>query len=87
MLARNIPAKARQAGIGVGELGASGVLGLGAVGALMAAVIAGLSRVLPVWAASLIAAGLFGIPAAALAKAGQRDVRSPLGLGDAPANP
>ncbi|HEV7680083.1 MAG TPA: phage holin family protein [Candidatus Dormibacteraeota bacterium] len=85
MAARNLPERAKQAGVGLGELGASGVLGLGAVGALAAAGIAGLSKAMPVWAASLVGAAILGGAAAGLAVAGQRHIRANIDSANAPA--
>lgn len=78
--ARDVPQRMRQAGQGIGVLGLSGVLAFGALGAATTAAIAGLSQVLPVWAASIVTAAALGAPAAMLAVAGQRRVRTPLGL-------
>jgi Putative Actinobacterial Holin-X, holin superfamily III len=80
MNARNIPDRVKQAGQGIGALGLSGALALGAFGATTAAVIAALSEAMPVWAASVITAAALAAPAAMLAIAGQRRVRAPLGL-------
>ena len=51
-----IKEKGRHAGIGAGLLGGGGVIAFLALGALTTAAIAGLSLVLPVWAAALIVA-------------------------------
>lgn len=80
MDARDIRGRMKQAGKGLGALGLSGGLALGAVGATTAAIIAALSEAMPVWAASVITAAAFAGPAAVLAIGGQRRVREPLGL-------
>ncbi|PZS39928.1 MAG: hypothetical protein DLM62_05620 [Pseudonocardiales bacterium] len=49
--------KIKRAGRGGGLIAAAGVVALFGLGALMVAVIAALSRVLPVWAAALIVGG------------------------------
>jgi len=56
--------------------GAAAVLGLGAFGALTAAVIAALALVLPLWGAALIVTALYGAGALALAAAGRAQVRN-----------
>jgi MFS family permease len=54
-LARNeLTAKGKRAGAGAGLTGAGGVVALYGVGALIAAAIAGLALVLPVWLSALI---------------------------------
>ncbi|MGI0129091.1 MAG: phage holin family protein [Thermoplasmata archaeon] len=80
MDARDIPGRMKEAGKGIGALGLSGGLALGAFGATTAAIIAALSEAMPVWAASVITAAAFAAPAAVLAISGQRRVRAPLGL-------
>lgn len=83
--ARGVAEKAKAAGIGAGQIGIASVLGLGALGATGAAAIAGLSRVMPVWAAALVTAGAFGIPAAVLARRGAVGVNAGLQLTKSPA--
>src|ERR1700676_3386025 len=73
---RGAAEKAKTAGVGVAEIGAAGVLGLSAAGATAAAMIVGLSKVMPVWASSLVTAGVFGIPAGILASRGLRHVKA-----------
>lgn len=80
MEARDIPGRMKKAGQGLGALGLSGGLAIGAFGATTAAIIAALSEAMPVWAASIITAAAFATPAAFLAITGQRRVRGPLGL-------
>jgi hypothetical protein len=72
---RGAAAKAKTAGLGIAEIGAAGVLGMGALGATATAMIVGLSKVMPVWASSMVVAGAFGIPAGILASRGLRHVR------------
>jgi len=66
--------KAKTAGLGVGQIGLASALGLGALGATGTAMVAGLSRFMPVWASALITAGAFGVPAGFLAADGLRRV-------------
>jgi hypothetical protein len=67
--------KGKKAGRGAGMFGGAGVVALYGGGALIAAGIAALALVLPVWAAALIVAvALFGI-AGVLALSGRRQVR------------
>ena len=59
--------KGKRAGIGLGELGAAGIVALYALGALTACFIAGLAALgLPVWVSALIVAIVYGIIAAVL---------------------
>jgi Putative Actinobacterial Holin-X, holin superfamily III len=67
-------AKARRAGIGLGELGSGGIVGLFALGALTTCVIAALALVMPVWAAALIVAVVYGAIAAVLVVIGRRQL-------------
>ena len=50
--------KGKRAGLGAGMFGGAGALGLYALGALTAAIIAGIAEALPVWASALIVAAL-----------------------------
>lgn len=85
---RGIADQAKAAGFGVGQMGVAGVLGLGALGAGATAMIAGMSRVMPVWASALITAGALGIPAGILAADGLRQVNASVGAAmGAPATP
>lgn len=85
---RGIADQAKAAGFGVGQMGVAGVLGLGALGAGATAMIAGMSRVMPVWASALITAGALGIPAGILAADGLRRVNASVGAAmGAPATP
>lgn len=82
---RGVVEKARTAGLGVGQMGLAGVLGLGALGAAATAMVAGLSRVMPVWASALVTAGAFGVPAGLLAADGLRRVNASVGAMGSPA--
>lgn len=84
---RGVAEKAKSAGVGVGEIGLASALGLGALGAAGTAMIAGLSRVMPVWAAALITAGAFGVPAGILTTRGLKRINTGIGLMDSPATP
>ncbi len=63
--------KGRAAGIGAGLMGAGGLLGLGAFGALTAALILVLALWVDAWLACLIVAAVYGIGAAILALTGK----------------
>ena len=67
--------KGKRAGIGAGMFGGAGALGLYALGALTAAIIAGIAEALPVWAAALIVAALYGAVAGILALRGKSKVQ------------
>jgi MFS family permease len=67
--------KGKRAGIGAGMFGGAGALGLYALGALTAAIIAGIAEALPVWAAALIVAALYGAIAGILALRGKKKVQ------------
>ena len=74
-VARNEVAEAgKKAGIGAGLFGGASLLGLGAFGALTAAIIAGIAEFLPVWAGALITAVVYGAIAGGLAMAGKTKV-------------
>ena len=66
--------KGRRAGIGAGMFGGAGLLGLYAVGALVAAAILGLSTAVTPWLAALIVAVMLGAAAGVLALAGKSKV-------------
>lgn len=68
----------KRAGIGIGELGGAGLVGLYALGALTACFIAALALALPVWAAALIVAAVYGAIAGVLALVGRRQLRQNL---------
>jgi hypothetical protein len=70
-----ISEKGRQAGKGAGLLGAAGVIGLGAVGALTACFILALNAVMPAWLAALIVAVVYGAVAGILAMQGRNRVK------------
>ncbi|MBJ7455669.1 MAG: phage holin family protein [Thermoleophilia bacterium] len=65
----------KQVGIGAGLLGGAAVATLLALGALTAAVIAGLDEIVPLWLAATIAAALWAAIAGALALRGRGEVR------------
>jgi MFS family permease len=67
--------KGKRAGIGAGMFGGAGALGLYALGALTAAIIAGIAEVLPVWASALIVAAVYGAIAGILALRGKKKVQ------------
>jgi MFS family permease len=67
--------KGKRAGTGAGMFGGAGALGVYALGALTAAIIAGIAEALPVWAAALIVAALYGAIAGILALRGKRKVQ------------
>ncbi len=68
----------KRAGIGIGELGGAGLVALYALGALTACFIAALALVLPVWAAALIVAAVYGAIAGVLALIGRRSLQQSL---------
>ena len=67
--------KGKRAGLGAGMFGGAGALGLYALGALTAAIIAGIAEALPVWASALIVAALYGAIAGILALRGRKKVQ------------
>jgi MFS family permease len=67
--------KGKRAGTGAGMFGGAGALGLYALGALTAAIIAGIAEALPVWASALIVAALYGAVAGILALRGKKKVQ------------
>jgi MFS family permease len=67
--------KGKRAGVGAGMFGGAGALGLYALGALTAAIIAGIAEALPVWASALIVAALYGAVAGILALRGRNKVQ------------
>jgi MFS family permease len=67
--------KGKRAGTGAGMFGGAGALGLYALGALTAAIIAGIAEALPVWASALIVAALYGAVAGILALRGRKKVQ------------
>jgi Flp pilus assembly protein TadB len=66
--------KGRQTGVGAGLLGGASLTALYGVGAGLAAAIAALALVLPVWAAALIVAGVLFAVAAVLGLIGRKRV-------------
>jgi MFS family permease len=67
--------KGKRAGVGAGMFGGAGAFGFYALGALTAAAIAGIAEALPVWAAALIVAALYGAVAGILALRGKKKVQ------------
>jgi MFS family permease len=67
--------KGKRAGVGASMFGGAGAFGLYALGALTAAIIAGIAEVLPVWASALIVAALYGAIAGILALRGKKKVQ------------
>ena len=67
--------KGKRAGLGAGMFGGAGALGLYALGALTAAIIAGIAEALPVWVSALIVAALYGAIAGILALRGRKKVQ------------
>jgi hypothetical protein len=68
--------KGKQVGAGAGLFGGAGVAGLYALGALTAALIAGLGEVVAVWLAALIAAVLWAAVAGVMALVGKGRVEA-----------
>jgi uncharacterized membrane protein YqjE len=66
-----LTAKGKRAGAGAGLAGAGGVVALFGVGALIAAAIAGLATVMPVWLSALIVGVVVLLVAGALALVGR----------------
>ena len=67
--------KGRKAGPGIGMVGAAGVVGLLALGALTAFLILALDGAMPNWAAALIVAAVYGAIAAVLYFLGRERVK------------
>ena len=70
-----LAAKGKRAGTGAGLAGAGGVLALYGGGALVAAAIAGLATVVPVWLSALIVGVVLLLVAGVLALAGRNQLR------------
>jgi uncharacterized membrane protein YqjE len=70
--------KGKRAGAGAGMFGGAGVLGLFALGALTAAVIAALDLAMATWLAALIVAVVYGAAAGIAALMGKRKVQEAL---------
>ena len=66
--------KAKRAGMGIGALGAAGMLAVYGLGVLLAAAVLGLSTVVSGWLAALIVAGTLVLVAGVLALAGKSQV-------------
>jgi hypothetical protein len=67
--------KGKRAGLGLGELGAAGLVALYALGALTACFIAALTLLVPLWAAALIVTVVYGLIAGVLAMVGRRQLK------------
>jgi len=70
-----LSAKGKRAGAGAGLAGAGGVVALFGVGALIAAAIAGLATVVPVWLSALIIGVVLLLVAGVLALAGRSQLK------------
>jgi uncharacterized membrane protein YqjE len=66
--------KGKAAGIGAGLFSAAGLLGLFALGTLIAAAVLALDLVLPAWAAALVVAGVLLAAAAVAALVGKKEI-------------
>ncbi|THA75439.1 phage holin family protein [Streptomyces sp. A0592] len=66
--------KGKRFGVGGGLFGGSGLVGFLAAQALVAAVIAALALLLPLWASALITAALLAAVAAVMAAAGKKQI-------------
>ncbi|MEV8535511.1 phage holin family protein [Streptomyces sp. NPDC051211] len=66
--------KGKRFGMGGGLFGGAGLVGILAAQALVAAVIAALALLLPVWASALIIAALLAVVAAVMAAAGKKQI-------------
>jgi Putative Actinobacterial Holin-X, holin superfamily III len=67
--------KGKRVGIGAGMFGGAGLLGLYAVGALVAAAIAALATAMAVWLAALIVGAVLGAAAGVVALTGRQKVQ------------
>jgi Putative Actinobacterial Holin-X, holin superfamily III len=67
--------KGKKAGVGVGMFGGAGIVGLLALGALTACLIAALASGMEVWLAALIVTVVYGATAGALALTGRNRVQ------------
>jgi predicted lipid-binding transport protein (Tim44 family) len=68
-------AKGKQAGLGAGMLGGAGLVGLLALGALTACLIAALATTMSTWLAALIVAVVYAMVAGALALIGKSRIK------------
>lgn len=66
---------AKEAGVGVGQLGAAAIVAMYALGALTVCAIAALALALPVWLSALIVAAVYAIAALVLALLGRNRLR------------
>lgn len=67
--------KGKAAGAGAGMLGASAVFGLGAFGAITTCFVALIALAIPVWAAALIVAIVYGVVAFTIAQSGKKKLQ------------
>jgi uncharacterized membrane protein YqjE len=67
--------KGKQAGLGIGMLGSSGIIALYAVGCLLATAIIAISLVLPAWLAALIIGGALLLLSGGVALIGRGSLR------------
>jgi tetrahydromethanopterin S-methyltransferase subunit C len=70
-----LTSKAKSAGVGVGLLGAAGILGLFALATLSVAAILALALVVPAWLAALLIAIFYGVVGAVLALKGKTSLQ------------
>src|SRR5947209_11657761 len=68
--------KGKRAGVGAGMFGGAGVVGLYAVGAIVAAAIAALSIAVATWLAAVIVAAILGAIAGVLALTGKNKIQA-----------
>ena len=66
--------KGKRAGIGAGLLGAAGIIGLAALGALVAAMILLIGEAVAMWISACIVTGALGVVAAVMALIGKKQV-------------
>jgi uncharacterized membrane protein YqjE len=69
-----LTAKGKAAGLGVGFFSAAGILGLFALGTIIAAAVLALDLALPAWAAALIVAAVLLVAAGVAALIGKKEV-------------
>jgi uncharacterized membrane protein YqjE len=69
-----LTAKGKAAGLGVGLFSAAGILGLFALGTIIAAAVLALDLALPAWAAALIVAAVLLVAAGVAALIGKKEV-------------
>lgn len=67
--------KGKRAGVGAGMFGGAGLFGLAAFAALTVAIVAALDLAMPLWAATLIVAVVYGAVTAVLVQRGKEKVK------------